>query len=68
MWSLLVAEALGDRFVQASVRAVGGFVVVVINAVRDGLGDLVDIVDLESIEQREDTMGLVKVVMYCYST
>lgn len=46
---------------------VGKVILVIMHSVRDSPRGLVDFLDLEPIEQREDTMGLVEVIMYCYS-
>ena len=67
MWSLLFTEALGDGFSQTAVYPVGNVVVVVMDPVRGGFWGLIDLLDFKAIKQREDTMGLVEVVVYCYS-
>lgn len=64
---LLVTEARGKSFTGASICPVGNVIVMIMNSVRDSLRGLVDILDFEPIEQREDTMGLVEVIMYYYS-
>lgn len=66
-WSLLVTKVLGDGFSKTAVYPVGDVVVVGMNPVCGTFWGLIDFLDIKAIKQREDAMGLVEVVMYCYS-